>query len=66
MFWKSIEYKDVDKILVNRLEREYQASLRIISDIPSENADMSNDKGFYPRLKLMVFINQRPLSLYTT
>jgi len=39
---------------------------RILSDIPSENADMSNDKGFYPRLKLMVFINQRPLSLYTT
>jgi len=28
-----------------------------VIDIPSDNADMSNEKGFNPRLKLMVFIS---------
>ena len=30
---------------------------------PSDNADMSNEKGIYPRLKLMVFFLYRPLNL---
>lgn len=30
---------------------------------PRENADMSNEKGFYPRLKLMASISNRCLKI---
>lgn len=33
--------------------------------IPSDNADMSNEKGIYPRLKLMVLIQLSAPKLIT-